>query len=406
MKTQISFKQLFVLLLILAFSIAKTGLLPSQEAVTPNFLLKQNPRKSSVCLNMIVKNETAVICRCLESVKPLIDYWVIVDTGSSDGTQEMIRQFMKGIPGELHERPWKNFAHNRNEALELARSKADYLLFIDADEVFKYEPGFAFPELTDDCYFIQTHFNNVRYGRVQLIKTAVDWNWQGVLHEGLFCTKVPTRGHIEGIYDYVRTDGARSQDPKKFEKDAAILEAALKENPLDTRNVYYLAQSYRDAGHPLKAIEQYKRRASMGGWDEEVFCALLQVAVLSEQANNGTSEQIVKNYYDAFQKRTSRAEPLYYLANYYRKKDDFAACYAISKFGMQIAYPKDLLFVEQWIYDYGLLLENSVAAYWLGKYEECKQVSKKILEAQELPDFVKLQVEKNIAYAEEKLRAS
>lgn len=83
---------------------------------------------------MIVKNEAPVIARCLASVKPWVDHWVIVDTGSSDGTQDLVRQCMEGVPGSLHERPWVDFAHNRNEALELARPHGDYLLFIDADE--------------------------------------------------------------------------------------------------------------------------------------------------------------------------------------------------------------------------------------------------------------------------------
>ena len=88
-----------------------------------------------VCLNMIVKNEAHVIRRCLDSVLPHIDTWVIVDTGSTDGTQELIRDYFAkaGKPGELHERPWKDFGHNRDEALQMARSKARYTMFIDAD---------------------------------------------------------------------------------------------------------------------------------------------------------------------------------------------------------------------------------------------------------------------------------
>ncbi|EHP44847.1 family 2 glycosyl transferase, partial [Cupriavidus basilensis OR16] len=94
-----------------------------------------------ICLNMIVKNEAPVIARCLASVKPWIDRWVIVDTGSTDGTQALVREVMGKLPGTLHERPWIDFAHNRNEALALARACSegharadDYVLFIDADE--------------------------------------------------------------------------------------------------------------------------------------------------------------------------------------------------------------------------------------------------------------------------------
>lgn len=59
---------------------------------------------------MIVKNETHIIRECLESVAPYIDYWVISDTGSTDGTQELITKFFeeKGIPGELHQDEWRD----------------------------------------------------------------------------------------------------------------------------------------------------------------------------------------------------------------------------------------------------------------------------------------------------------
>ncbi len=77
----------------------------------------EKPQTKTVCLNMIVRDESPVIRRSLASVKNLIDYWVIVDTGSADDTKEIIKEFMKDVPGELHERPWVNFEHNRNEAL-------------------------------------------------------------------------------------------------------------------------------------------------------------------------------------------------------------------------------------------------------------------------------------------------
>ena len=83
---------------------------------------------------MIVKNESKVIERCLGSVKDFINYWVIVDTGSTDGTQQIIKNFMKDVPGELHQSEWQNFEYNRNEALQFAKNKGDYILFMDADD--------------------------------------------------------------------------------------------------------------------------------------------------------------------------------------------------------------------------------------------------------------------------------
>ena len=64
---------------------------------------------ATICLNMIVRDEAAVIERCLASVRPYIDSWVIVDTGSLDDTPARIVSTMAGVPGELHHRAWRNF---------------------------------------------------------------------------------------------------------------------------------------------------------------------------------------------------------------------------------------------------------------------------------------------------------
>jgi glycosyltransferase involved in cell wall biosynthesis len=77
--------------------------------------------KPRICLNMIVRDEAHVIERCLASVKPYIDHWVIVDTGSVDDTPARIASALAGVPGTLHHRPWRDFGHNRSEALALAK---------------------------------------------------------------------------------------------------------------------------------------------------------------------------------------------------------------------------------------------------------------------------------------------
>ncbi len=99
------------------------------------------PSGQTLCLCMIVKDEAPVIRRCLDSVRPLVDAWLVVDTGSTDGTQAIVREHMADLPGELVERPWRDFAHNRSEALALARPRGDYSLVIDADDALAVPDG-------------------------------------------------------------------------------------------------------------------------------------------------------------------------------------------------------------------------------------------------------------------------
>ena len=110
-----------------------TKLIPLNES---NF--KENSKKSTICLNMIVKDESHIIEETLKKLinKIKIDYWVISDTGSSDDTPQIIKNFFKerNIPGELYFDEWKDFGYNRTKALEYAFNKTDYLLIFDADD--------------------------------------------------------------------------------------------------------------------------------------------------------------------------------------------------------------------------------------------------------------------------------
>ncbi len=378
--------------------------LDNQEALDKICLKMMADQKQTICLNMIVKDESKVIKRGLATVKPIINYWVIVDTGSTDGTQQIIKDFMKDIPGELHERPWKNFEHNRNQALELAKGKANYILFMDADETLEFSPDFKLPVLHKDTYNSVILDAGSKYDRTLLIKDGLDWQWHGVLHEYISASQAKNAARLEGVTKISNREGSRSNDPQKYLKDAKVLEEALKEDPNNSRYVFYLAQSYRDAQDFPSALKNYEKRISMGGWDQEVFYAKLEFAKL-QQILNKEPETILKGYYDAYHYRPSRAEPLYYLAKYYRNKNDFAAAYLIASIGSNLPLPDDILFVDKWIYDYDMLLELSISAYWIGKYEECQKMSKQLLANSELPQYVRDVVEKNLSFAEAKLVA-
>lgn len=373
--------------------------------IFPLFIQAEGPKICpTICLNMIVKNESKVIERCLSSVLPIIDRFVIVDTGSTDGTQQIIKDFMNknGIPGELYERPWVNFGHNRNEALEKAQGKADYTFFIDADEYLVYEPDFKLPVVDKDFYYVITSHSGSKYSRIQLINNQLDWKWVGVLHEVISCAKTKNNDTLEKVVNIYTTEGARSQDPEKYQKDAQILEAALKENPNDSRNVFYLAQSYSNAGNYPLALENYKKRAEMKGWDQEVFWSLYQIAVMQELLKE-PQDVILRCYNRAYQARRSRIEPLYQMARLFRDKEDFHSSYKVAKIAETLPVTQDLLFVQQWMYDYGIPLELSISAYWIGKYEECQRICLDLLKRNDLPQNVRTCVEDNLGFANAKL---
>lgn len=362
--------------------------------------------KQTVCLNMIVKNETPVIKRCLDSTRPMIDYWVIVDTGSTDGTQKLIKEVFKDIPGELHERPWVNFEHNRNEALKFAEGKADYVLFIDADEYFSYEPDFKLPNFDKDSYNITMSYGAFNYARTQLINNHLPWQWKGVLHEVLIPKPENahrTQGDLEGVKRIVvGNEGARSQDPNKYKKDAAVLEAALKTEPNNTRYVFYLGRSYNDAGEHALALKTFEKRIAMGGWDEEVFESMLDVAHIHEQIGS-PHETVINAYQKAFSFRPSRVEPLYFLTRYLRNQGDYKRAYDIAKVGVSVPLSKDLLFVQPWLYDYGMQLELSACAYWIERYEECQKISQELLKNERISPANRAVVEKNLEFTNIKL---
>jgi glycosyltransferase involved in cell wall biosynthesis len=323
----------------------------------------------TVCLNMIVRDESPVIRRCLASLKHLIDYWVIVDTGSSDGTQTIIRDFLKEIPGVLYERSWVNFGHNRNEALNLAKDKGDYLLFIDADEFLVFENDFTFPELTADVYFVLTRADLESFYRQLFVSTQIEWLWNGALHETLSSSQIKNGMILQGITNVVTHEGHRSQDPNKYLKDSLLLEEMLADDPTNERILFYLAITYADAQNYELALKTFEKRAAMGGDPEQTFYSLLSIALLQDAMNLG-SELFMRSYDQAFQFRPTRAEPLYYMARYYMSIQAYLLGYLLSQHALTIPRPCDQGNVKISIYDYELLVQFAEASFALGRMEE------------------------------------
>jgi glycosyltransferase involved in cell wall biosynthesis len=353
----------------------------------------------TVCLTMIVKNEATVIRRCLDSVRPLIDSWAIVDTGSTDSTQDIIREHLRDLPGTLLERPFVNFAHNRNEAIARAREGADYLFVIDADEVVDLIDGFVLPRLEADSYNAEVAYAGCTYLRKQFIRAALPWRYRGVVHEHLECPEARTEAFMPGLRTIPHRDGARARDRTTYRRDAILLERALIGEPDNPRYVFYLAQSYRDAGDLKLAIRNYERRAAMGGWVDEVWYSLYQIAVLKERLGRPWPETMAA-YLAAHQLRPDRAEPLFRVGVYYRRREEHHLAHLFLARAHEIPCPpSDRLFVERSLYDYGIAFEYAVASYHIGDHAGAIDANNRLLRSDLLPAELAENVVRNRRYS-------
>ena len=369
---------------------------------------------ASIGLCMIVKNEAHIIRRCLDSALPLLDYVLIVDTGSNDGTQQVIRDFLleKNLPGEVLDEPWQNFAYNRSFALQKLRDHQDidYGLMIDADEVLMYEAGFNAERfkrrLVSDIYDVQTCYSNIVYMRPQIFSNHLDFYYKGILHEYLEIGHISSRDSTKGFFNQPVQDSARSRNPRKFQDDAAVLENVLRTEAdpfLISRYTFYLAQSYRDCGDKEQALQAYLRRSAQGYWDQEVYVSLLNAARIKEQITYAEAE-VIQAYLAAYENLPARLEALHDAIRYCRLRGKHQQAYILANYAVNQVRPKDGLFLEQWIYDYGLLDEFSIVAYWAGHYRESFNACLKLLKEGKVPVEYRERIRENAQYSIEKLK--
>ena len=211
-----------------------------------------------IALAMIVKDEENIIVRCLDSVKRLIDYVYIADTGSTDNTVAVILKWLEtnNIKGQVVRHSWRDFASNRTRVLDEVRDLfgIDYALTIDADEILTYDEDVDLETfkkgMHHDLYRICCRYGSVEYMRDNLLKNSMPYYYKGILHEFLEC-KVTAKNQaiLKGVYNVPIQDSARNADVDKIFKDAERLEEIIKTETdpyMLARYTFYLGQSYRD----------------------------------------------------------------------------------------------------------------------------------------------------------------
>ena len=370
----------------------------------------------TIGLCMIVKNKSKVIRRCLETTLPLVDYILVVDTGSTDGTQQIIRDFLAEhkVKGAVIEEPWRDFAYNRSFALARPHEVegVDYAMIIDADDTLEVDAGFdarAFKaQMTHDLYDVAVRHGGIAHHRPQLFSNRLPFSFKGVVHEYLEAPPGPlSRESVKGFAIRATTGGARSENPRKYQDDAAVLERALsvETDPfLISRYTFYLAQSFRDSGEPEKALANYLKRADLNYWVEEIYVSLLEAGNLMGTLGRPFDE-VIATYERAAQLIRTRAEALHAASRYCRDKGKNAEGMEFARRGVDLAQPNGL-FIQPWVYDYGILDEFAINAYWAGAYRESLDASLRLLASEKLPPGMVKRIAANARFAAEKMPAA
>ena len=150
-----------------------------------DLILNDKSTKPTLCLNMIVKNESKIITRLFDSVISIIDCYCICDTGSTDNTVELIIDYFnnKGISGKVVSEPFKNFCHNRNFALKSCIGMSDYVLLLDADMILEIKNFNKYILSIADSFHILQGNDSFFYQNMRIIKNNGLYSYSGVTHE-------------------------------------------------------------------------------------------------------------------------------------------------------------------------------------------------------------------------------
>lgn len=213
-----------------------------------------NNMKNTVCLNMMVKNEANNLRRFHSKLKNYIDEYLIVDTGSTDNTKEVIKEIFKGIPGSIVDRPFDDFSSCRNESLD--KIKSDYILMLDADHELKGDLSFI-----KNCKSSTTKhylFNWVEAGggvtlkTPRLIQNTGKFKWKGRCHEYLDILDGSPMCPTDKIHlIHYNSGGMKSS---KYEREIPLLKQDFKDAP-NHRSAFYVAMDSFWSGDLKSAIK-------------------------------------------------------------------------------------------------------------------------------------------------------
>lgn len=317
---------------------------------------------------------------------------------------------MANMPGALHHREWRDFASNRNEALELARPLAPWLFMFDADDVL-HSTGFVFDTKPCAAYSITLNRGGVLYQNTRLFNSSHPWAYRGVLHEYPFSADgadLPTLSQpAAAVWIDSRAEGGRSANTRdKYVNDALLLERELAKDTGDERDdldvhrtTFYCANSWRDAGSPANASKWYLARATGGGWVEERYVSFLNLIRLEPDVQTQ-----LRYAWAALELGTRRWEATHAALLGVRERGAWSQeAYWLGRASVDAGgvLAEWTLFGEATVYQYMFQDEFSIVAFWTNHFAESRDAASAALLA--APADQQARIRANIAHAVSRL---
>lgn len=353
----------------------------------------------SICLTMIVKNESKIITRCFNSAKPIIDSLSVCDTGSTDDTIKVMTKWAEdnNIPYKIHQDAFRDFGYSRTKSYLLAKKsfpQTDYFLLLDADMILEVKENFKKEDLVLDGYRLIQYNPFTRYDNIRLLSNRCHWVCWGVTHEYWDSKDKKEVGFYPHLVICDINDGGAKSD--KFERDLYLLEKGLSDPKtpkfLIERYMFYAGQTETSLGNINSAINYYKKRIAIGGWKEEIFFSYYKIGSCYNRLAKNEDEKTEKGKHrkekytllsreahrEAFSVSPDRAEPLVKIARSYRKagKNSLAQFYAEK--ARTIKLNGSSLFLDTRCH-FRLNYEYSINLYFLGHPELCRIYGDKVL---------------------------
>ncbi|WP_162551113.1 glycosyltransferase family 2 protein [Paenibacillus tepidiphilus] len=230
--------------------------------------MSKQPRKPLISLCMIVKNEAESLAGCLNSVRGVADEIIVVDTGSTDATPQIARDYGARV---IHF-PWNgDFAAARNKGLQ--RARGTWILVLDADE--ELEPDSREEVLVCaqhreyEAFFLRVH-NHRGLARtspaitvnpiLRMFRNRPEYRFTGIIHEQIASVIVEARPeaamHLTSavIHHYGYADGVVARKDK-INRNLRLLQEQLAQEPDDAFHHYNIAVEYMRLGEHVSALQ-------------------------------------------------------------------------------------------------------------------------------------------------------